>query len=80
MLPYPSGKPAANASSAGYIASTCISLQTLQGFNVLNPMGYDVTDSCRTIMPSQNRDSILITTVNNINTATANNWDKRFLF
>ncbi len=54
MFPYPSGAGLHVGHPLGYIASDIYArYKRLQGFNVLNPMGYDATDSPPSNTPSR---------------------------
>ena len=68
MFPYPSGAGLHVGHPLGYIASDIYArYKRLQGFNVLNPMGYDAYGLPAEQYAIQTGQHPAITTVNNIN-------------
>ena len=79
MFPYPSGAGLHVGHPLGYIASDIYArYKRLQGFNVLNPMGYDAYGLPAEQYAIQTGQHPAITTVNNITTSTVtvSNWIK----
>ena len=74
MFPYPSGAGLHVGHPLGYIASDIYArYKRLQGFNVLNPMGYDAYGLPAEHMPYK-RDSTLQLRPSTISTDTVNSW------
>jgi hypothetical protein len=75
MFPYPSGAGLHVGHPLGYIASDIYArYKRLQGFNVLNPMGYDAYCP-QNNMPSR-PDNTPLSLLSTISIATANSWTR----
>ena len=79
MFPYPSGAGLHVGHPLGYIASDIYArYKRLQGFNVLNPMGYDAYGLPAEQYAIQTGQHPAITTVNNMTRLSTNSSENRF--